>query len=80
MPWNREVDPVVSAAVAAAGGAARVARAFGISVAAVGQWRRVPDRRVRKMARLSGYDVHQLRADLFDATGNRVKNGGRGAA
>ena len=72
MPWKRtrcERDAVLIPAIAAAGGPSAVARALGITKAAVGQWRRVPDDRVAQFARLSGFPARTLRPDLYDKRG-----------
>lgn len=66
MPYTCAVDPIVADAVSKAGGAARVARRMKISIAAVGQWHRVPRARVLVLSRMSGLEPYQLRPDLYD--------------
>ena len=60
--------------VEAAGGPSAVARALGITKAAVGQWRRVPDDRVAQFARLSGFPARTLRPDLYDKRGRHRRH------
>lgn len=43
-----------------------VARACGLSHAAVSQWDKVPPLRVRIVAKLSGLAPHEIRPDIFD--------------
>jgi hypothetical protein len=76
MSWTREYDPIVAAALKAAGGSTLISRTLSkrerISKAAVGQWRRIPEKWVMPMAMLSGFTAHQLRPDLFDKNGKKI--------
>ena len=72
MPWARtraQRDAIVPLVVRAAGGAAALARKLGVSRAAVGQWRQIPVKHIRKVVRLSGFRAHQLRPDLYRDNG-----------
>lgn len=50
-----------------AGGPTSLAKALGISTAAVSQWRKVPAKRVGTVANLVGLSPHEIRPDLFPA-------------
>ena len=62
----------VDRAIEKAGGASAVARAFGISPQAVGQWKRIPAERVLALEALSGISRHLLRPDIYPATEGRA--------
>ncbi|MCX8003344.1 MAG: helix-turn-helix domain-containing protein [Burkholderiaceae bacterium] len=55
--------------IARAGGPARLARALGITPAAVSQWQRVPAERLHQVAALLGQPASRLRPDLFPGAG-----------
>jgi pyruvate kinase len=44
-----------------------IAEALGVSRAAVSQWRRVPEKHLAAVARITGISKRQLRPDLFPA-------------
>ena len=52
-------------AIAIMGSAAGLARALGIKPQALSQWRTVPVKRCRDVARLTGVPLLDLRPDLF---------------
>jgi len=58
-------DPGLSAAIHAAGGLAQLARMLKLTLPAVAQWDRIPLKRVREIAFLTGVPEHQLRPDHF---------------
>ena len=76
MPWNREQDPIVVAAISAAGGSTKLARELSkkapITKVAVRQWRRIPEKWIVEVARHSGFTPHQLRPDIYDRKGRRI--------
>lgn len=58
-------DKSVEDVIEAAGGVNALARALGISSAAVSTWRRVPPARVQACARITGIAPHHIRPDLY---------------
>jgi DNA-binding transcriptional regulator YdaS (Cro superfamily) len=52
-------------ALAAAGGAAALARTLGITVQAISQWRQIPAERVVAVSRATNVPVTVLRPDLY---------------
>lgn len=72
-------DPTIEA-IARAGGAAVVARAFGITSQAVSQWRHIPIERVRTIEALSGISRYELRPDIFGEPPARRVRGRAGEA
>jgi len=56
---------IVSRAIEAAGGAAKLARELGITTQAISQWRRVPVDRVSEVERVTGIPREELRPDVF---------------
>jgi hypothetical protein len=56
-----------------AGGVRAVADKFGISVAAVYSWDKVPPARVGIVAEMIGVSVHEIRPDLFPADAAHAK-------
>jgi DNA-binding transcriptional regulator YdaS (Cro superfamily) len=69
------MDKGLRAAVEAAGGKAALASRLGISKQAVGQWRRVPERRVVEVARVTKVRAWVLRPDLYPAGVARALQG-----
>lgn len=63
--WVR--DPVLHEALQRRGAVTAIAKAAGISSAAVSQWRKVPRRWVLIVAAVTGYAPHELRPDLYAA-------------
>jgi pyruvate kinase len=59
-------DPVLTQAFERRGAVTRVAKALGISTAAVSTWRKVPKSRVPAVAEVLGVPPHDLRPDLYD--------------
>lgn len=57
-------DPAVTKAIEAAGNATKLARALGITRAAVCQWKKIPPKRLADVARLTGLPAAELRPDL----------------
>lgn len=62
-----QLNQVADEAIKRAGGPSAVAREFGISPQAVGQWERIPAERVLVLERLSGVPRHLLRPDIYPA-------------
>jgi len=62
-------DPGLEAAIRAAGGTMKLARALGITHNAISVWVQVPVKRVRDVARLTGIPKHVLRPDIYDPPG-----------
>jgi pyruvate kinase len=60
-------DPVLSQAFERRGAVTRVAKALGISTAAVSTWRRVPQGRVEAVSEVLGVPPQELRPDLYQA-------------
>ncbi|GBQ89186.1 hypothetical protein AA0535_1730 [Asaia krungthepensis NRIC 0535] len=50
---------------------ARIARACGLSTAAVSQWKRIPRKHLEKVSDLSGVPPETLRPDLFNSVAQR---------
>lgn len=61
-------DPVLSQAFERRGAVTRVAKALGISTAAVSTWRRVPKARVAAVSDILGVPPQDLRPDLYHAS------------
>jgi pyruvate kinase len=57
-------DAILDQAFSIRGVNAKVARACGISTAAVAQWRRVPKERLETVAKVLGIPANQLRPDI----------------
>lgn len=57
-------DPVLDAALQTRYMVKRIAELCGISSAAVSQWRRVPERHVWAVSRVTGVPAAELRPDL----------------
>jgi len=55
----------------AAGGTSKLAADLGIHHSSPYSWRAVPTQHVRKVAKLTGIPLHQLRPDLYDAPRSR---------
>jgi DNA-binding transcriptional regulator YdaS (Cro superfamily) len=53
-------DPTVTRAITAAGSAAKLATALGISRSAVSQWRTIPAWHIGKVAELTGIPAEEL--------------------
>jgi post-segregation antitoxin (ccd killing protein)/DNA-binding transcriptional regulator YdaS (Cro superfamily) len=62
-------DPGLAKAIEKAGGVNALARALGISSAAVAEWRRLPPRRVAAVAALTGLPPELLRPDTHARPG-----------
>jgi len=60
-------DPALVAALSRRLAVKRIAAAAGISSQAVSRWRRVPERWLDVVARVSGVPAHELRPDLRSA-------------
>ena len=60
-----ERDPILEEAFRQRLAVTEIARAIGITRAAVSQWRRVPERHVAAVARLTKIPKRRLRPDLF---------------
>lgn len=45
---------------------ARIARELGMTTSAIAQWDRVPAERVPEVARITGFERHELRPDLWE--------------
>lgn len=58
-------DAGVRAAIAAIGDGANLARAIGITPAAVYRWDKVPIERLKKVERVTGISRRKLRPDLY---------------
>lgn len=59
----------VKLAIDAAGSQAQLARALGLSRAAISQWREIPVKRVLEIERVTGVSREQLRPDLYAGRG-----------
>lgn len=57
-------DPLLDVVFAQRLAVTRIAALAGVSRAAVSQWRRIPERHVWAVARVSGLPAHKLRPDL----------------
>lgn len=68
-------EDALELAIRSAGGAAVVAREFGISSQAISQWKRVPANRVISLETLSGISRHVLRPDIFGPAPKAAKKG-----
>lgn len=58
-------DPILAEAFERRGAVTRVAKALGITTAAVSTWKRVPKKRVDAVAAVLGLEAAQLRPDLY---------------
>ena len=65
-------DPIIGQAVAAAGGATKLAHALGCTVQAIWLWDKIPLARVPMVSALSGVPKHELRPDVFDGPGKEA--------
>jgi DNA-binding transcriptional regulator YdaS (Cro superfamily) len=59
------MDAGVKKAAKAAGTIAALARALGVTRAAIHQWRRIPAERVISVEKATGVPRHELRPDLY---------------
>ena len=59
-------DPGLAAAIAGAGGVAKLARLLGLSQPTVSIWKRVPPHRVIEIEKQIGVSRRVLRPDLYD--------------
>lgn len=66
MKPKRPIDPIVTEALSAAGGATPMARELNITPQAVSQWKRVPIEHVSAVSRLTGIPRERLRPDVFE--------------
>jgi len=60
-----ERDPALELALSPRMAVTEIAEAVGISRAAVSQWRRVPEKHLVVVARITGISKRRLRPDLF---------------
>ena len=60
-----ERDPALELALSPRMAVTEIAEAVGISRAAVSQWRRVPEKHLAVVARITGISRRRLRPDLF---------------
>jgi DNA-binding transcriptional regulator YdaS (Cro superfamily) len=60
-----KMEPGLKLAIEAVGTKYRLAQLLRIKPQSVQHWRRVPKKRVQKIARITGLDRAQLRPDLF---------------
>lgn len=67
--------PELTRAIRAAGGVTRLARAIGVTSAAVAQWHMVPAARIQAVSAATGIPPAELRPDLAEALAAR-KDGG----
>lgn len=76
------MDTYLEKAIQAAGGAAALARSFGIKSQAISQWDKAPDGRVLAIAEATGWQVtpHQLRPDLYPYPSDALPKDKRKAA
>lgn len=67
MQGTNQLSLIAQQAIAAAGGAAAIARELGITLAAITLWKRrgIPANRVLVVERMSGISRHLLRPDVF---------------
>jgi pyruvate kinase len=66
-PPRPERDAALELALSPRLAVTEIAEALGVSRAAVSQWRRVPERHVAVVARITGISKRRLRPDLFPA-------------
>jgi pyruvate kinase len=66
-----ERDPGLELALSERLAVTKIAEAVGITRAAVSQWRRVPERHLRAVARVTGLPMKLLRPDLYEAPPRR---------
>lgn len=59
--------PIIERAFSQRLAVTRIAEATGISTAAVSQWKRVPERHVLAVSKITGIAPHDLRPDLYPA-------------
>jgi pyruvate kinase len=64
-PCRPERDAALELALSPRLAVTEIAEALGVSRAAVSQWRRVPERHVAIVARITGISKRRLRPDLF---------------
>lgn len=67
-PKRARTDAGLLAALAAAGSLSALATRLGVSVGAISQWSRIPEKDVARVAEAYSLSRHALRPDLFDAT------------
>jgi DNA-binding transcriptional regulator YdaS (Cro superfamily) len=73
------MDEITKAAVIAAGGPIKLAKALGIRRQAVEQWRRVPSERCLAVEELSGISRHVLRPDIYGPLDRKGQGSGKAA-
>jgi pyruvate kinase len=66
-----ERDAVLELALSERLAVTRIAAAVGVTRAAVSQWRRVPERHLGAVARITGISRRRLRPDLYDGPPRR---------
>jgi DNA-binding transcriptional regulator YdaS (Cro superfamily) len=59
----------VKKAIEAVGSGGKLGKELGISRAAVNEWKQIPAKRVREIARLTGVPAEELRPDLYGPEG-----------
>jgi DNA-binding transcriptional regulator YdaS (Cro superfamily) len=60
-----DYDEGLHAAIEAAGGEGPLARALGIAVPSLREWRRVPPHRILQVEKITGIKREKLRPDLY---------------
>lgn len=60
-----ERDPILEQALNTRMAVTQIAETIGISRAAVSQWRRVPEKHVAAVAKITGISKRRLRPDLY---------------
>jgi DNA-binding transcriptional regulator YdaS (Cro superfamily) len=63
--WQITIMNSIRSLIEKAGGAAKLAKAFGITRQAVEQWRVVPPERVLKVEELTGVSRYEIRPDIY---------------
>lgn len=58
-------DPALQRAIEAAGGPAKLARAVGVTIQAVSEWRKCPPKRARAVEAVSGVARERLCPQVF---------------
>jgi DNA-binding transcriptional regulator YdaS (Cro superfamily) len=65
-----EKDEGLKAAIAAAGSAKALARAVGMSLQALSEWKRIPSHRILQVEAVTGIKREKLRPDLYRRKNN----------
>jgi hypothetical protein len=72
-PHALAMAQAVADAIEKADGAPKLAAALGLSRWAPHEWKKVPDRHVRRVAEITGIPCHQLRPDLYEAPAHSLE-------